>query len=248
MRLEAINELLGDVSSKINEISTFYDNSRKDETIEKINNPIVKNALENLRSVLDYSACDIYEYVYNVHIDEIGKKIYFPYSNTKNKYKDLIQKSFPGLKMKNQSLYNSILSIQSFITQTPFIYDLCKITNYYKHNNSKKQQRINSGKSTTDLKFKNMDGSFIRIEGDSNVYIKGCSFSNGSKTETVDNLLFSNDRLVKEMNKDLKGKLLIERNFEKVRFDIDGIDILSLIDTAYKEICIYIKNVYKIIS
>lgn len=247
MRSDSIYELLDDVKSKLDEIEILYQTSKTNEAIDKINNPLVKSTLENLRSVLDYSANDIYEYVYCNSLAK-RKRIYFPYADTKGRFKEIIAKSFPGLKIKNEKIYNCVLSIQSFTQNEPFLYELCNLTNYFKHNNIKKQKRINEGNITTDLKFKDMSGGFIRLEGNSQVSLSNCTFSNGDKIATVNKLELSNSKSANEINEELKNELIVEREYERVKFDIDGLDIYALIRNSYHHIKNYVNELYRIIN
>jgi hypothetical protein len=105
----------------------------------------VKNAMENLRSALDYMAHDIYEACCQPNRIANGlpnpKNIYFPYGRTKNDFKSGVGSSLPGLDTASLLVYELLLSIQPFTCGDNWLYELCCILNEKKHDRLTEQVR-----------------------------------------------------------------------------------------------------------
>ena len=77
----------------------------------------VKNAMENLRSALDYMAHDIYESCCKskgvASGEQDPKNIYFPYGRTEHEFKSMLGSSLPSLD-STSAVYQLLVSIQPF--------------------------------------------------------------------------------------------------------------------------------------
>lgn len=106
---------------------------------------LVKNAMENLRSGLDYMAHDIYEACCQPKRLASGlsdpKNIYFPYGRTENDFKSGVGSSLPGLDKASPPVYDLLLSIQPFTCGDNWLYELCFILNEKKHDRLTEQVR-----------------------------------------------------------------------------------------------------------
>lgn len=103
---------------------------------EEINKVVLKNTLENLRSVLDYVAKDIVLKLKKIQKNSyINEKVHFPYGQRENHFKDNVKRNFPTLRQDEPKIYKLIESIQPFKSKTNWLVDLCELTNEAKHNN-----------------------------------------------------------------------------------------------------------------
>ncbi len=105
----------------------------------------VKNAMENLRSVLDYMAHDIYEACCQPKRAANGlpdpKNMYFPYGRTEHDFKSGVGSSLPGLDTASPPVYKLLVSSQPFTCGDDWLYQLCSILNEEKHDRLTEQVR-----------------------------------------------------------------------------------------------------------
>lgn len=125
------------------EVEKWYDKSLRDKSLDiRIK---VKNLMENLRSILDYTAHDLYEDVCKPHRQKLGKpdprNIYFPYGRNESDFKSSITKSLPDPQVLSMPIYNLIRNVQPFVSNSPWICDLCYINNENKHDRLTPQTR-----------------------------------------------------------------------------------------------------------
>lgn len=123
-----------------NEISTISDQSKKG-TINKVS---LKNTLENLRSVLDYAAQDMQSKLKTLTSNKIPEKVYFPYGQRENHFKNSVKRNLPNLSEHMPSIYSLVHAMQPFKSGDPWLVDLCGLTNDVKHNNLSKTENNKS--------------------------------------------------------------------------------------------------------
>jgi hypothetical protein len=123
-----------------NEISTISEQS-KNGTINKV---LLKNTLENLRSVLDYAAQDMQSKLKTLTSNKIPKKVYFPYGQRENHFNDSVKRNLPNLSEHMPSIYSLVHAMQPFKSGDPWLVDLCGLTNDAKHNNLSKTENNKS--------------------------------------------------------------------------------------------------------
>ncbi len=129
MHNEDIKELLDHCEK---EIASLHEQAKK-ENISKVS---VKNTLENLRSVLDYSAQDILERLKeSSNNNKLPTKVYFPYGQKENHFKRSIKNNLPNLKQCEPKIHNLLENSQPFKLKDNWLVDLCSLTNDVKHNN-----------------------------------------------------------------------------------------------------------------
>lgn len=134
MHNEDIGKLLDRCSS---EIKNFSEQVKSSE-IDKI---ALKNTLENLRSALDYLAQDIlFKLKANPKYKNLSDKIYFPYGQKENHFRNSVQKNLPHLQQFEPKVYDLIEAIQPFKSKNNWLVDLCLLTNSAKHNNLSKTE------------------------------------------------------------------------------------------------------------
>ena len=145
MRKENVNSLLNHAKTDLDKIESEYNNALKNKNIPDSLKIDIKNFLENLRSVLDYLAHDIYEQkVHPVRIangDPPIQKIYFPYGKTSNNFNFRLGTCFPNLSNIDNDLFLLIEGIQPFKAGDSWLLDFCNVTNEKKHNSLTPQER-----------------------------------------------------------------------------------------------------------
>ena len=100
-RYKDILALIKESKNQYMEVKKLYDKSLKDESLDIHIN--VKNLMENLRSILDYTAHDIYEDICKPYRQRLSKSdlcnIHFPYGRNENDFKSGIGSSLSDLKI-----------------------------------------------------------------------------------------------------------------------------------------------------
>jgi len=142
-RYKDVIALIKESKEQYLEVKKLYDKSLKDQSLDiRIK---VKNLMENLRSVLDYTAHDIYEDICKPYQQKSGKtdpsNIYFPYGKNENDFKASIGRFLPDLEILSPSIYKLIESFQPFASNNSWLYDLCSINNENKHDKLTPQTR-----------------------------------------------------------------------------------------------------------
>ena len=236
-RHQEILELLETVRIDISEISEAYDKARRDEDLAVILRPKIKSCLENLRSCLEYSAQDIWR-----SYTKKKNSVYFPYGKTEHLFQCSVKKNLPALQARAPKIYELILSLQPFAGGGEWLGNLCKYTNFNKHNGLSPQVRKNSTLSTTSF------GSMIRAEGAVTVVMKGCTY-NGIPISKSGALTISPDKRVSEISEDINIPVSITREFDWVRFELDDsiTDVRELIIESYSRVSDYVSDLSKII-
>lgn len=135
--------LIQESEDQFNEVKALYDKALRDKSLDiRIK---VKNLMENLRSILDYTACDIYENICEPHRRKLGKRnpcnVYFPYGRTEDDFKSSIINSLPDLEVLSKPIFSLIKSVQPFISNNSWLCDLCSINNENKHDRLTPQTR-----------------------------------------------------------------------------------------------------------
>ena len=92
----------------------------------------IKDFLGNLRSILDYLACDLVEKF--CQFTNAKDRIYFPIRNDKTTFDFVIKKSFPGLSKHCREAYKILESIQPYFSpKNIWLKYLNEINNEQKH-------------------------------------------------------------------------------------------------------------------
>lgn len=137
----------------------------------------VKNSLENLRSILDYIAHDILLGLKTKSRDKLSDKVFFPYGQRKNHFKNSIQKNLPKLDQYLPDVYEVIEKHQYFKCKDNWLYDLCFLTNDAKHNRLSETENQQS----VDIK---QPGIHVNAGQGANIVISGNTY-NGEFQDTV---------------------------------------------------------------
>jgi hypothetical protein len=231
-RYPDIVELLEEVQGDIEVISASYEKARNDEDQAKILRPKIKSCFEHLRSALEYSAQDIWR-----SYTKKQTSVYFPYGKTEEDFNRSLGKNLPALKEQAPNLFELVEALQPHKCGSEWLYELCRHTNFNKHDRLSPQKRENSSNSNTSL------GCIVKNYGNATSSFTDCSY-NGLPMAIGGTLEVSANRRVSEIKKDLFVPIPVLREFDWVEFKIDGslFDILALIKTSHSEISKFTKE------
>jgi len=223
-------ELLDTVEHNIKSISEKYEKAKFDEELKSVLRPLVKSSLEHLRSILEYSAQDIWS-----SFNSKDRRLYFPYAMKQELFSINVKKNIPNLREKKPFIYSLVESIQPHFCGDNWLIELCDQTNFNKHNKLTPQIRKNSDKSRTNV------GRLISMSEGSAVTFNNCSY-NGVRLGHGQPAVISSDMTVNEIQKSIGIQVPVTREFEWVefRFPNSSSDTLSLIKKAHYEIGKYI--------
>ncbi len=230
-REKDIEELLNETYELLQQIKSTYEIAKTNEDIITIAKPKVKSCLEHLRSSLDYIAVDIYE-SYNNN----KKDVYFPYGKNKKVFIKSLNKNLPNLDSK----YVSILeSVQPYICNDKWLINLCRITNFNKHVELQKCERVNSNKLTTRV------GNIGTVEGSGTLHI-GKIVVNGVCINSKGPLIITDNQSVKDIESVFDVPVQVRRNYNWVKFTFKGtnIDVVLLLDKSLNKIRMLTKKIY----
>jgi len=202
-----------------NEISTISEQSIKG-TINKVS---LKNTLENLRSVLDYSAQDMQSKLKTLTSNKIPEKVYFPYGQRENHFKKSVTRNLPKLSEHMPSIYSLVNGMQPFKSGDPWLVDLCGLTNDVKHNNlskteNKKSRTIHQGGMPL---VKVGEGTQVTLSGNRvNGVLQDDVFIDSDGTTTI---------------RPVSGQTLIIEN-NKIQFQGKQIEIVPFLETCHNNL------------
>ena len=152
-RYDDICELFESVENNIVQISEKYEAARGDENVSEILKPVVKSSFEHLRSVLEYTAQDIW-----ASYTTKKNSPYFPFGKDESTFIKSANKNLPGLVTQRLDIYGLLESLQPHKSGDDWLPVLCSKTNFNKHNGLSKQLRKNS--SSSKIVIGNARGSF----------------------------------------------------------------------------------------
>ena len=234
-RQQDISELLSTVSASISTLEDSYEQARSEDENKSISRPLVKSSLEHLRSILEYSAQDIW-HSYNTE----PRRLYFPYGKKASNFKSSSQNNLPKLKIEKPTIYCLIESLQPYKSNDDWLIDLCTQTNFNKHNQLSRQERVNSSNSTTDV------GNLTQINNNTgSSTFTGCTFS-GETLGVMGKATISNEMSVEEIKKNIGIPMEVKREFEWVEFHFENStkDTLLLLKTSHEKISEFIRKLY----
>jgi len=232
-----------------NSLKKEYFNDVEEENIENISIRI-KHILEDLRSVLDYIANDIY-YRYNKCNNE--RKIYFPYTK-KGKDEEDFERNFnnnlPNVKEKNKQIYIIKKEIQIF-SNCEWLTNLMILTNNIKHiklriNKIKKEKhtKMTDGNTTMSVigntEIRQIGGNRYGVFGEGKVFLSGngsVSFYSNGIIKVGEGTYSINDKKAEnlEIDKYEINKLVFE--------NIENEDAQKIMEDIFKGIKKLINNI-----
>lgn len=238
-RIGDMRELLDWVSAELSKLHLVYEHAKKDETKASIPQPLVKSCLEHLRSVLEYAAQDTHDTV-------IGgkRRLYFPYGDNKKNFVGSVAGNLPMLPTLRPDVYALYESVQPHASGSTWLLDLCKHTNFNKHNQLSKAERVNSPNSTTKA------GNFFETSGNASITFVGSTYNGqpigGPRGEAV----ITGNMSAREVKEALALDIPVTREFEWVQFRFKGssLDSLELLTKGHREITAFIDKLEKLLA
>jgi len=229
-----INLLFEDVRINIERLDGAYEAARINDEIEEVLKPVIKSSLEQLRSILEYSAQDIWS-----SYTKKKNSPYFPYGRDEAEFTKSAAKNLPGLQLQRPNVYALIESIQPHICGDKWLPELCSVTNFNKHRGLSKQVRANSKSSDVVVG----GGAIVMRNAGSNSFsgfINGVPIGNGGL------VTISNAMTAKQLRQQL-GQVPFVKEFEWVEFVFDGSakDARKLIASSMEMIERYINELRK---
>ncbi|MCY1295217.1 hypothetical protein D9M69_475270 [compost metagenome] len=236
-RYADIVQLLGEVDASILRINQAYETARKDDEIDEVLKPVIKSTLENLRSILDYSAHDIWD-----SYTRKNNSPHFPYGPDQKSFEKSVSKNLPGLNLQRPDVYALVESIQPFKCGAPWLPDLCSKTNFNKHRGLTKQSRKNSKRSTVTL------GKGAVVSRDGGCIIMIDCVLDGVSVGREAPVIVNADMKSRQIRSEL-GEVPVLKEFEWVEFLFDGsiVDARSLIVNSRENIDSFIKELRRIV-
>jgi hypothetical protein len=127
-----IQTLLTEAAAQLQEVENKYRLSLTDKHVSSNLKVKIKNLCENLRSVLDYLACDIRET--KCSQPKENERFYFPILQNKEQFKSKMIEWFPGLDSTAPGLYSYLESIQPYHgVETEWLGQFNYVNNENKH-------------------------------------------------------------------------------------------------------------------
>jgi hypothetical protein len=198
-------------------------------TISKVQ---VKNVMENLRSVLDYSAQDIAKKLKeNPKNGSLDDKVYFPYGQRKNHFDNSVKRNLRPLKTDLPILFDVLEAVQPYKSSDSWLVDLCILTNEAKHNNLTKTEN----QKTVSIR----QGNAINISGASNVVMHN-NYYNGQRLDDV---------YVKEgtvnVVKHAGGTEIIENN--RIKFHGKEVEVAPFLEHCHNQLSALMTDIYAVL-
>lgn len=238
-RKSDVNTIIAAAKEEYEIIRKEYDRALREKSLDL--RVQVKNIMENLRSPLDYMAHDIYEICCQAARTAAGKSdphnIYFPYGRTEAEFKSRIGTSLPDLASTNRGVYDLIASIQPFLCNDNWLYNLCSILNQKKHDRLKAQERS----ETETYTVKSEHGSVSTIVN--NPHVRITSMPGAVKIFGVP-AEFTSDRI-----RTAPSDKLAHNRTKWVAFTFEGSDVnvIGLLDRAVAAIPDFANKLYRLI-
>lgn len=243
MRQKDVRDLIEHIESNLEKVKREYEASIQSESISASLKIDVKNLMENIRSVLDYLAHDIYEKVIQPARASLGKKeirnIYFPYGRVENDFRSSLARSLPGLGSLSPDVLARIERIQPYKCGNDWLYDVCSIVNQIKHDQLIPQTR----EEKRGLKLDFAGGGGITLGP--GAVIKGSGrIVSGNSVLDLKGKAISGDSPVEDLPKTIKQTVVVWVGFQ---FADTGVEVLPLLQLAAKEVDNLANDIYLII-
>lgn len=240
MRKDQITALLQHIQNDLGYVEAQYQKALEKQTIPASLQIDVKNIMENLKSVLDYLAHDIYEIVImpvrKVAGDKEIEKIYFPYGKTENDFKSSIEKYLPKLDSLQPALYKIIEDIQPHKSGSIWFYQFCQILNEKKHITLTPQKR--EEERSLDIRFPG--GAGISMSPGASISGSGV-IQSGSEKIILNNDFISGDSPARNITGGVVQTIIRWVSF---KFADTGVEVLSLLKKCVSTVEQLFKDTY----
>lgn len=223
--------LNNDIEQLLKSCKVMIENISEQIKKEEMDKILLKNTLENMRSVLDYLANDILRTLKsNPKNLKLAEKIYFPYGQRENHFIKNVKKNLAPLKECEPKIYDLIENVQPFKSGNNWVVDLCLLTNNAKHNELSKIE--NQEVTVVDQKG---FGRFEAVEGGGSMAMMNCS-ANGVPLDDV--FISGNDvRIVKH-----SGSAEIT-SYNRIKFHGKELEVVPFLNHCYVEIKDLVTNI-----
>ncbi len=134
--------LLTKVDTQVGKIEAEYNKSLHSQAIDPELRIDIKNACENLRSVLDYLAADIRER--HCPTASASDRFYFPILPDKKTFDSRIDQWFPGIRQSAPALVAALEAAQPFQAGQEWLGQFNRVNNENKHGDLVEQTRVES--------------------------------------------------------------------------------------------------------
>ncbi|EJS65821.1 hypothetical protein CN425_02245 [Bacillus cereus] len=233
--IEECEELLGQIDDK------FRKTFENPENIE-VAVPKVKTFLEHCRSILEYTAQDIFELVVPEQerirkLKSRDNNVYFPYGSTTKIFRSSVSRSLPGLMSSNAQVYSLVEGLQDYKRdkEKEFLTYMCRETNYNKHDDLSENER----QSTMYTQI----GSAAKIGQGASVLFQDCVI-NGVPTGTFS---VENGQIRGNINPRLLGEIV---QYEEGQYVFKGTkrSVVQFLQFSLNEIKQFVDDLYKILE
>lgn len=138
MRKKYCDALIIENEEMLGQIEKIIDMHVKETDDPTIVVPKIKSFLEHCRSILEYCAQDIFQYVVpqsnrEKKLNSRNKNVYFPYGKDEGVFNHSVEKNLPGL--SDRYIRHLISNLQDYkrFDEKKFLLYMCKLTNDNKH-------------------------------------------------------------------------------------------------------------------
>ncbi|MEN5305287.1 hypothetical protein [Pseudomonas sp. TWI628] len=231
-------EVLDEAERLTREIESHYHAARFAEGELSVKRVQVKAAIECIRSALEYTAQDIWR-----SYTKKQNSVYFPYGEDLSSFQKGVKKNLPDVDVQAPELYRLIESLQPHACGDNWVYQLCKASNYNKHNGLSEQVRKNS--QSNRLEIGNVF-SFVDCEG---ITLKNCSID-GVPIGKSAVVKISNSDTMEDLMKQITPGITLAREFQWVEFHLEACDrdLLELLKRGQESARLFVEKVNSALS
>jgi len=141
-----IRALLAKVDAQATKIEAEYNRSLHAKSVDPELRIDIKNAFENLRSVLDYVAADIRER--HCPAASASARFYFPVLPDEPTFDAQVDQWFPGLRRAAPAVVAALKAVQPFHSGYEWLGQFNRVNNENKHGDLVEQTRVESQRTT----------------------------------------------------------------------------------------------------
>lgn len=228
--------LLDDVAEIRSALEREYAAACGNPDIKTVLRTKVKSALEQLRSVLEYSAHELRDKHCGGYKPD--DRVYFPYARTKSRFEKIREKNLPGLITASPEAAAVVASIQPFTCGDDWLIRLCDQVNFNKHQRLEDQVRVNSQAGSYSV------GNLVRIGSENTRVVFEETIIHGRPLADGKPMVFTSgmtdDEIAAQLGSDAPNfRITREFSWVEFRFASSAEDALQLIGKAHDEIAIY---------
>ncbi|AIK35508.1 hypothetical protein BG07_5652 (plasmid) [Bacillus pseudomycoides] len=242
MRKKSCALLIEECEELLNQIDDKFRKAFKSPENAGIAVPKVKSLLEHCRSILEYTAKDIFELVLpeQERIRKLNSKdsnVYFPYGPTTKTFRSSVSKNLPGLFSSDEQVYRLVECLQDHKRdeKNKFLTHMCRRTNDNKHDDLSESER----QSSTYMQI----GGLARINQNSSITFKN-NFVNGMPTG---NFSVENGHIYGNINPRFLNEIV---QYEEGQYVFKGTrkNVVQFLQFSLNEIKQFVDDLYQILE